>query len=250
MHLVIHTCAERVSFACVSAPVSSGHTLGMSHDSSGNSCPSSGYIMASVAGVGTHFSSCSIKYTDTWVATNRPAPTCLADVPYVWLNADSEIATSTPGANVTTKAQQHALQQLVRVAPASEPIVTVAEVRISPWTLGLMCFLGGIAAAFALQSLARKLHRTSRMKAAVMTHLKSSPSPPAVSLHIAPSAPSTPIATHAQLASAAAAIKSDEHPTQHLTRAKRRASFTLAHGVATSGDAPRIPDTIPSESPE
>ena len=45
-----------------------GHNFGMSHDSSGNSCPQSGMIMNAVMGSvsPTIFSSCSINYINSF----------------------------------------------------------------------------------------------------------------------------------------------------------------------------------------
>lgn len=59
-----------------------GHNLGMQHDSNGNTCPSSGYIMNAVVNSvtpPTAFSSCSLNYYTTW--TNTGSGTCLNNVP-------------------------------------------------------------------------------------------------------------------------------------------------------------------------
>ncbi|TFH04189.1 MAG: hypothetical protein E4H09_03985 [Spirochaetales bacterium] len=50
-----------------------GHNLGMQHDSAGNACPASGYVMAAVmSGVPpSGFSSCSQSSYDSYLSTNR-----------------------------------------------------------------------------------------------------------------------------------------------------------------------------------
>jgi len=49
-----------------------GHTLSMLHDSIGNSCPPAGYIMQTVTGSATQFSSCSINYANNFMTTRDP----------------------------------------------------------------------------------------------------------------------------------------------------------------------------------
>jgi hypothetical protein len=55
-----------------------GHTLNMYHDGSNNECPNKGYVMASIAGVGADFSSCSIRAVNTFLNSQ---PQCLTNVP-------------------------------------------------------------------------------------------------------------------------------------------------------------------------
>jgi len=58
-----------------------GHNLGMNHDSSGNSCPASGFIMNAILSspTPTEFSSCSINYEKSWFAAQHP--TCMDNHP-------------------------------------------------------------------------------------------------------------------------------------------------------------------------
>lgn len=60
-----------------------GHTLGMQHDGTLNSCPTSGYIMQAVACSGcgsfaSRYSSCSLTYFASWLAA-KSSTTCLED---------------------------------------------------------------------------------------------------------------------------------------------------------------------------
>ena len=58
-----------------------GHNLGMQHDSSGNSCAQSGFIMNAVvnpSAAPTTFSTCSLQYYNTWAQSSG---SCLNNVP-------------------------------------------------------------------------------------------------------------------------------------------------------------------------
>lgn len=55
-----------------------GHTIGMWHDSTGNQCPQSGFIMAAVAGVGEEFSQCSLSYFRKFM---EEQPDCMPAMP-------------------------------------------------------------------------------------------------------------------------------------------------------------------------
>jgi len=54
-----------------------GHTIGMYHDSDGNACPSSGFVMTAVYNANgpfaTEFSSCSVLYADPFLASSDSA---------------------------------------------------------------------------------------------------------------------------------------------------------------------------------
>lgn len=242
----------------------------MSHDSTGNSCPSSGYIMAAVAGSDSTFSTCSIEYTNQWLKTNSPAPVCLMNVPKVWLNADSEIATNvdqkqnktvpttTTTTNATTGPTVVAKQKKQDTTAATTPVAT-ATISSSdiptyvPWLVGFGCFFAGVFVTCATMALMKKLRESGGGKFLSTSddYVKSSPVPPVhqtpFTLNIAPSAPSTPISS----------TKLDDtttgpatvHHTQHVTRAKRRPSVGATMNLSTMLPA-RIPDTIPSESPD
>jgi hypothetical protein len=244
----------------------------MSHDSSGNSCPSSGYIMASVAGIGTHFSTCSIRYADTWVSTNDPKPVCIKDVPAVWMNADSEIAV----AQTANGTAQHAQQRMYTDASGSAPSYAPSSSH-ELWTFALPCFLAGMAVSYLVSLAWHKLRKRSsspRSKSHADLSIKSSPSPTNAhhSLHVAPSAPNTPMSKAHSDTTKLLGHQQEEsapltsHHTQYNTRAKRRpssgtivsipsGSFSSSSSsgsmlVGGGGGGPRIPDTIPSESPE
>jgi hypothetical protein len=49
-----------------------GHTLSMMHDSQGNGCASTGFIMAMSTAENTRFSSCSINYANQFMTTRNP----------------------------------------------------------------------------------------------------------------------------------------------------------------------------------
>ena len=60
-----------------------GHTLGMQHDGTGNSCPTSGYIMQAVGcsscgSFASQYSSCSLTYFANWLAATS-STACLED---------------------------------------------------------------------------------------------------------------------------------------------------------------------------
>lgn len=60
-----------------------GHTLGMQHDSTGNACPANGFIMQAVGcsdcgTLASQYSSCSLAYFATWLASVSSAE-CLYD---------------------------------------------------------------------------------------------------------------------------------------------------------------------------
>jgi hypothetical protein len=74
--------SETSGFNAVIAAHEIGHNLGMQHDSSGNNCAQSGFIMNAVVDstkAPKEFSSCSLVYYTDW--TNTGAGTCLNNLP-------------------------------------------------------------------------------------------------------------------------------------------------------------------------
>lgn len=226
--------------------------------------------MASVAGVGTKFSTCSIQSTDTWVQSNDPPPQCIKDVPAVWMNADSEIAlahnqqtnvsATTPTAHATHRMYTDVGEQVG--APSTSTDGSALDAK-SLASIGLPFFFAGLGVAFLLHAVWQKCQQPSSK----LKHLvhggefspKTSPSPTnAHAMYVAPSAPSTPMAgtVNKLHEKAEESAPLTAHHTQYNTRAKRRPSLgtTSTGGSSSSSDlsamSTRIPDTIPSESPD
>lgn len=240
----------------------------------GNACPSSGFIMAAVAGVGDTFSSCSVKYIDDWAdATQQPGPnTCLNDVPIVWVNSDSNApASPTPATNDTAPATPASMRHAGKSAShAAEPQGN-AESPFSTFKmllLGTACFATGMAAMWSVSQWLKardSLQKLADHSPAQLQHArtKSAATTPDLALHVAPSAPSTPAhatsshphadenSSDASSSSGAPERGSFSGPISslpHLTKAKRRPSITSTHVSSVNGLA--VPATIPSESPE
>ena len=243
-----------------------GHTLGMSHDSMGNECPSSGFIMAAVAGVGNTFSTCSIKYINDWADTKeQPGPnTCLNDVPTEWLNSDDTTpAAPTPAANGTATPTHAGKSASFAGETAGESPYSTFRLLL----LGSLCFATGMAAMWSLSQWLKVRQAQADHSLAKQHHArtKSAAATPDLSLHVAPSAPNTPAhaATaahpHADESSSDAgssagvpergSFSGPSSSLPHLTKAKRRPSITSAH-LAVAPQRGSVPETIPSESPE
>jgi hypothetical protein len=195
-----------------------GHTLGMTHDGMGNECPTSGYIMASVAGVGNTFSTCSIRYLDQWSdEQTTPGPnTCVDDFPYQWLSEDTEPAPADADANVT-QAIQRVFNAIIQSGHSAAEVTGSSSAGTSSMSRNVMlliasaCFLSGATAMLGLMQLYRRLKKrassSSSSSAQSSSSASSSPtaaktaktSPPphkesaALALNVAPSAPSTPL---------------------------------------------------------
>jgi disintegrin/metalloproteinase domain-containing protein 19 len=113
-----------------------GHTLSMLHDSIGNQCAPSGFIMATVTGTATQFSDCSIQYANNFLTTRDPQ--CL----------DNSVEVNQPRRAVerSTGSTEH-----VRAEEEQEPIVPIDYVGVSSQSRSpAETFLATYAPAFAI----------------------------------------------------------------------------------------------------
>jgi hypothetical protein len=248
-----------------------GHTLGMSHDGAGSSCPQSGYIMAAVAGVGNTFSSCSISDLDRWSdGTSRWSTQrqCVDNIPSVWLSADPDVPAKSTGATASNEGKATIEPgRFSREESTTAPESALSnKIRVpSAVFIAVLSFAAGLVTLYAVTRLARRMRKETtpaRTVAAVPT-VQSNEQSKQFSLHIAPSAPSTPIAndvipTHieelTEPASPSVATVPKPHTRDYLTHAKRRNSLGPKQldfsGLHTPASAPStVNESSASESP-